>query len=110
MVQRTTIRLTDDLDGSDIPAGKGQTVQFALDGASYEIDLKTKHEATLRRALQPFIAAGRRSAPSRRGPRRSAAEAAETRRIKAWARENGYQVADRGRVSRRVREAYNQAN
>lgn len=109
MVQRTRIELTDDLDGSLIPDGKGQTVHFALDATSYDIDLKTKNAAALRKALAPYIAAGRRVSPSRRRSHRSAADVAEGRRIKAWARENGYEVADRGRVPQRIRAAYTSA-
>jgi hypothetical protein len=36
MVQRTEVHLIDDLDGKEIPAGKGETVLFAIDGTSYE--------------------------------------------------------------------------
>lgn len=46
--QRVEILLTDDLDGSNIPTGKGETVPFALDGKSYEIDLRTRHAAAAR--------------------------------------------------------------
>lgn len=59
MVQRVEILLTDDLDGSKIPTGKGETVHFALDGTSYEIDLRTRHAAVLRAALRPYVDAGR---------------------------------------------------
>ena len=53
MVQRVEILLTDDLDSSAISAGTGETVPFALDGLSYEIDLRTRHAAALRAALGP---------------------------------------------------------
>jgi len=63
MVQNTVIHLTDDIDGSDAE----ETVRFALDGKNYEIDLNKKNAAALRRALKPYIDAGRsarRSGPS----------------------------------------------
>jgi hypothetical protein len=53
------ILLTDDLDGNELPAGKGETVTFALDGSSYEIDLGTKDAAALRRALAVYTKAAR---------------------------------------------------
>jgi hypothetical protein len=59
VVQRVEVLLTDDLDGSDLPAGKGETVTFALDGNSYEIDLRTKNATALRRVLAVYIEAGR---------------------------------------------------
>ena len=48
MAQRTVVRLTDDLSGAEIPAGKGETVTFSLDGQSYEIDLTAKNAGALR--------------------------------------------------------------
>jgi hypothetical protein len=59
MVQRVEIRLTDDLDGTNIPAGKGETIRFSLDGTAYEIDLRSRNAAAFRKALAPYIAAAR---------------------------------------------------
>jgi hypothetical protein len=99
MVERTEIHLIDDLDGKEIPAGKGETVPFALDGASYEIELGARNAAALRKALAVYVAAARPAKPPR-GARRRRATDPDARQIKAWARENGYEVADRGRVPR----------
>ena len=105
MVQRVHTVVIDDLDGAS-PAD--ETVRFAIDGTAYEIDLKSRNAAALRKVLKPYTDAGRRVRPDRRRARnKSALE--ETRRIKAWARENGVAVADRGRVSRQVRAAYTAA-
>ncbi|TCC66540.1 Lsr2 family protein [Kribbella pittospori] len=110
MVQRVEIRLTDDLDGSEIPTGKGETVTFALDGRSYEIDLRTRHAAALRAALGPYVEAGR-PIKSRRGRRLSRTTVdADARTVKEWARANGYEVNDRGRVPAHIREAFDAAN
>ena len=68
MAQRTVVRLTDDLSGVEIPAGKGETVTFSLDGRSYEIDLTAKNANALRKALRPYIEAGRPIKGSRRRP------------------------------------------
>jgi hypothetical protein len=61
MAQRTVVRLTDDLSGAEIAAGKGETVTFSLDGLSYEIDLTAKNASVLRKVLRPCIEAVARS-------------------------------------------------
>ncbi len=67
MARRVVVRLTDDLDGSEIRSSKGGTVQFSLDDKAYEIDLSARNAAALRRTLQPYIAAGRpKKVPRRR--------------------------------------------
>jgi hypothetical protein len=66
MVQRLEVRITDDLSGTVIRAGQGETVAFGLDGKSYEIDLTTKNARLLRKALQPYIDAGRPVTTARR--------------------------------------------
>ena len=110
MVQRVEILLTDDLDGGKIPAGNGETVPFALDGTSYEIDLRTRHATALRAALRPYVDAGRPIKNSRgRRVTRTPIDA-DPRTVKEWARANGYEVNDRGRVPAHIREAFDAAN
>ena len=105
MAQSVKIILEDDLEGG--PAE--ETVQFSLDGRQYEIDLSTANAEKLREALRPYAAAGRRaqSKPARTaGPRASAGGNPETAKIRAWAKENGYEVSDRGRIHQSVKDAY----
>src|SRR6266508_4359186 len=97
MAQRVVVQLSDDLSGADIPVGRGETVTFSLDGRSFEIDLTAKNATALRRILRPYIDAGRPSSGGRRRPIRTRV-AADTRTVKQWARANGYQVRDRGRI------------
>lgn len=113
MAQRVNVVLVDDLDGSEA----AETVNFGLDGASYEIDLSDDNATKLREALAVYVGHARRTGGRRRSgsqggspsPSRSSSgggsgpSAAE---IRAWARENGYDVPERGRVSGEVREAY----
>ncbi|MFI5708998.1 Lsr2 family protein [Kribbella sp. NPDC051620] len=110
MVQRTQILLTDDLDGTDIPAGKGQTVPFALDGQTYEIDLTNKNAGALRKVLAPYVAAGRRVTTARGVKMKRTQVGPDARTVKEWARANGYEVNDRGRVPHEIREAFEAAN
>jgi hypothetical protein len=103
MVQRVQIVLFDDLDGS--PAD--ETVTFGLDGVTYEIDLTTEHAAELRAAIEPWSAKGRRVTNTRKSVRRSQDNA---KAIREWARANGYEVSERGRIAATIREAYEAAN
>lgn len=108
MAQRVNVVLVDDIDGSDAT----ETVSFALDGVDYEIDLSDEHAGDLRNSVSLYIGHARRIGGRRKSGRRSAssgsAEVAGTPAadIRSWARENGWTVPERGRVSGEVREAY----
>lgn len=108
MAQRVNVVLVDDIDGSDA----SETVSFGLDGAQYEIDLSVANADRLREALAPYIGHGRRAggrkkaASAARATAPSTASGPSAADIRAWARENGYDVPERGRVSAEVREAY----
>ncbi|MYW70256.1 Lsr2 family protein [Streptomyces sp. SID8379] len=110
MAQKVQVLLVDDLDGGEAD----ETVTFALDGKSYEIDLTTANADKLRSALESFVKAGRRTggrAASGRGKARAASGGnQDTAQIRAWAKDNGYEVNDRGRVPASIREAYEKAN
>lgn len=106
MAQRVNIILVDDIDGNEAD----ETVSFSLDGKDYEIDLTEKNAKNLRDALAPYVAHARKAAGSRRRGRSggggSSAGGPTPAEIRAWARENGMDVPDRGRVSEEVRAAY----
>ena len=115
MAQQTTVRFIDDLDGSDA-AG---TFDFALDGRQYQIDLSDENAAKLRDALTPYVGAARKAGGRSRGrtPRQTAvadkpvrSDRDQTAAIREWARQNGHQVSDRGRISKSVLDAYQAAN
>jgi hypothetical protein len=106
MAQKIHVELVDDIDGS----AAAETVTFGLDGVHYQIDLSDNNATALREALAPYIGHGRRAGGGRRrsggssgGSAKSGPPAAE---IREWARANGWDVPDRGRVSAEVREAY----
>jgi len=100
MAQKVQVVLIDDIDGG----AASETVSFSLDGVGYEIDLSTSHAAELRAAVEPWISAGRRVSGRRSASRgRGNSDAAK---IRAWAKANGHEVSERGRVSASVREAY----
>ena len=98
MAQKIQTLFVDDLDGSEAEG----TVRFGLDGTEYEIDLNAKHAKELRNALAPYAAAGRRSGASTRRPGRSGRKAQpnalNTTEVREWAKAQGIDVKDRGRV------------
>ncbi len=110
MVQRTQVVLEDDVDGG----AAEETVQFALDGTSYEIDLNSQNAEKLREALAPWVGHARRTAGARKnaGSGRASARGGRVQAndVRVWARDNGYTVSDRGRVPAEVREAYDRAH
>lgn len=102
MAQKVQVILVDDIDGG----AASETVSFAVDGVSYEIDLSDKNAAKLRDALASWVGHGRRvgGRASRRQGRTS--RSGDTAAVREWARKNGHQVSDRGRVPAKVLEAY----
>lgn len=114
MAHRTLIQLIDDLDGTPIAPGEGETISFALDGATYEIDLSQENAAELRRALSDYISASRRLngtvRPDRSAARRVRRDSSFLRGVRTWAAENDYKISDRGRIPQKVLDAYEQAH
>ena len=111
MAQKVQVTLIDDLDGKSEAA---ETVTFALDGKTYEIDLTTKNADKLRGLLERYVKGGRRtggrvSGGSRGKPARQQG-GDDVAAIRAWAKNNGYEVNDRGRVPQSIRDAYTKAN
>jgi hypothetical protein len=115
MARKIVHQLVDDLDGTLLEVGTGETVLFSVDGVAYEIDLKDENVAAFRSALAPYLDAAR--SVSRSGS--SSASASRQRRrtgqrdyteIRAWAKENGHQVSERGRVPAAVLDAFDAAH
>ncbi|MFB7293649.1 histone-like nucleoid-structuring protein Lsr2 [Actinacidiphila glaucinigra] len=104
MAQRVQVLVTDDIDGTE----GAETIGFALDGISYEIDLGEDNATKLREALAPYLGVARRQRGVNGRTRRvgSTEPKEDTAAIRAWAKDNGYEINDRGRVPREVREAY----
>jgi Lsr2 len=108
VAQKVRVSFVDDLDGSEAEGA----VRFALDGTEYEIDLSAAHAAALREALGRYVeharkavntAAGRRPGRAPRRPRQDATA------VREWAKSQGLEVAERGRVSADVLAKYHEA-
>jgi predicted GNAT superfamily acetyltransferase len=98
MAQKVQTFFVDDIDGGEAEG----TVRFGLDGTDYEIDLSAAHTEALREALEEFIRAGRKvSGSARRGRgsgRRAASGGPNSSDVREWAKTQGIEVKDRGRV------------
>jgi hypothetical protein len=125
MAQRQVTVFIDDVTGEELEGG--ETVNFALDGVEYQIDLSDKHADELRKAFAPYVLKGRRTGgryarggrASVRKPRRSPDSASsgtssqsnrDTQTVREWAQANGHKVSDRGRIPASVLEAYEAAH
>jgi hypothetical protein len=109
MAQRVQYMLVDDLDGTEAV----ETVSFSLDGVSYEIDLTASNAKKLRNDLASWVGHARRSGgrkSSRRGAAGGGARRGDLSAVRQWARKNGHQVSDRGRISAGVLAAYDKAH
>ncbi|MEV7090628.1 Lsr2 family protein [Streptomyces sp. NPDC093085] len=111
MAQRVVVTLSDDIDGGEA----AETVAFGLDGKSYEIDLNPANAKKLRKALAPFMAAGRKQTnASKNGKSRSTyrhtALAPDPAAVRAWAQAHKIEVPARGRIPKRVYEAFHEAS
>jgi hypothetical protein len=99
MAQKIQTLFIDDLDGGEADG----TVRFGLDGAEYEIDLSTEHADALRKALQPYLEAARKASGgaqrrTTRSSRRAGTSGVNTTEVREWAKAQGIDVKDRGRV------------
>ena len=98
MAQKIQTLLIDDLDGSEAEG----TIRFGLDGTEYEIDLNAEHAQALREALARYVGSARRAGGGARRParggRRTPAGGVDSTEVREWAKAQGIEVKDRGRV------------
>jgi hypothetical protein len=109
VAQKVITQLVDDVDGTVLADGAGETVRFSLDGTSYEIDLGKKNADKLRGTLQPFIDAGRKMGRRTGSAGKRSQSGPSAKELRDWARSNGFKVPDRGRIPGNVREAFEAA-
>ena len=114
MAQKVLVQLVDDLDGTQ--ADDISTVSFGLDGVDYEIDLTEANAENLRKSLEDYVAHARRTGGRiKRGNSAKPSSASTTanheqaQAIREWARRNGHEVSNRGRISARLIEAFEAA-
>jgi hypothetical protein len=109
VAQKIRFFFVDDLDGSKAEG----TVRFGLDGTEYEIDLNAGHAEQLRTALSRYAGAARKITRAARQPvansRWGAGNWISTSDIRVWAKAQGLEIKDRGRVPTRVIAEYVEA-
>jgi hypothetical protein len=115
MAQKVVVELVDDLDGT--ASDDISTVVFGLDGAQYEIDLNGDNADRLRDVLESYVTAARRTGGRVKRatlpnatPAPTAADREQTKAIRHWARNNGFDLADRGRIPAHVIDAFDTAH
>jgi hypothetical protein len=108
MGKRRIVTITDDIDGRE----GAETVTFAYAGRNYDIDLGAKNKAKLEKALEPFIGAARQAPATRPSARKVGATSSpvDLNAVRAWAVDQGLEVAKRGRLARKVLEAFRQSH
>ncbi|UZN04025.1 histone-like nucleoid-structuring protein Lsr2 [Cellulomonas sp. S1-8] len=115
MAQKVQVLLVDDVDGGTAD----ETVTFGLDGVTYEIDLTSDNAAKLRDAFAQWVGSARKvsgRSSGRSAGRSSSTSSSRTARsneaqeVREWAKTNGYQVSERGRISAEVKKAYDDAH
>jgi hypothetical protein len=98
MAQKVQTLFVDDIDGTEAEG----TVRFGLDGTHYEIDLNADHAGELRSIIAPYAKAGRKVTSAARRSAQSRGKAAangfSTTEVRDWAKANGVEIKDRGRV------------
>lgn len=112
MAQQFQVQYIDDLDGTDL-GSVAHTISFAFDGKEYSIDLSDENAAQFREVMAPYVENGRRVTGTKEKTARkstSKATSGETKAIRDWARDNGYEVSDRGRIPADIMDAYAAAN
>jgi hypothetical protein len=102
VVRRVDVTVLDDIDGSVAH----ETIVFGYDGTWFEIDLSEDNAARVHGLLTEWSGRGRPAAKQSSGRRRTAADRANSAAIRTWARGQGFEVSDRGRLADHVVAAY----
>ncbi|WP_299303354.1 Lsr2 family protein [uncultured Brachybacterium sp.] len=112
MARKIETLLIDDIDGTEAT----ETFVFSYDGKAWEIDLNAENAASIRADLGKWQQHARRATSAPGGTvgfskkRSSGRSPEQLNAIRSWARENGYEVSDRGRLAKNVEDAYNEAH
>lgn len=118
MAKKVTVQLVDDLDGSVIADRSGETIEFAVNGVDYVIDLKPHNALEFHKRIGYYIEHATRTGGRKRKtgsmPASTSAvtrpDAEQTRVIRQWAFDNGYEVRERGRIPASIKEAFEAAH
>jgi hypothetical protein len=104
MSSKVIVLLEDDVDGTKAD----ETIEFGIDGTTYNIDLSDSNAEKLRGALDGYISKARKVSGKRSGGRKVSI-GVDLKAVRAWAKSNGVEISKRGRVSQNVLEQYQAA-
>ncbi|WP_459546131.1 histone-like nucleoid-structuring protein Lsr2 [Nocardia sp. X0981] len=103
MARKIVVTVVDDLDGETVAA---ETLSFGIDGVMYEIDLSEENARELRAGLGKWTPFARRAGRARRTKREAIGQPVAAKVVREWARRNGFEVPERGRIPATVRDSY----
>ena len=115
MARKVVVELVDDIDGTEFGAD-GESIGYTFDGVEYQIDLKDEHAKEFRETLEYYIAhstriGGRKHRSDRAvNPGVAKRQPGEMKKIRAWAIEQGYELASRGRIPGEIVQAFRDAH
>lgn len=122
VAKQVTVQLVDDLDGSVIDDESGEAIEFAVNGVEYSIDLKAKNASEFHKKLGYYIEHATRVGGRKRKPspytaatstvagKQAKRDPEQTRAIRQWAFDQGYEISERGRIPAGIEEAFNAAH
>jgi hypothetical protein len=116
VAERVVRQLIDDIDGSEIADGGGERIEFSVRGVAYQIDLSSANVAKFDKALKPYVDAAMKMGSSRgrrakmNGKTNGKSSPEHLAAIREWARKNGHEVADRGRIKTEIVDAFEAAH
>ena len=111
MARKVVVELVDDIDGTTF-GQDGESIHYAVDGVEYVIDLKDEHAKELRETFEYYIehstrVGGRKHRSDRKAdPTTGKQRRDETKKIRAWAIEQGYELSSRGRIPAEIEQAF----
>ncbi|MFC9359739.1 Lsr2 family protein [Rhodococcus sp. NPDC057014] len=115
MARKVVVELVDDIDGTEF-GEDGESISYALDGVEYQIDLRDEHAKEFRETLEYYIdhstrVGGRKHRSGRSvNPGTAKRRPSEKKKIRAWAIEQGYELASRGRIPAEIEQAFRDAH
>ncbi|MDV8056432.1 MULTISPECIES: histone-like nucleoid-structuring protein Lsr2 [unclassified Rhodococcus (in: high G+C Gram-positive bacteria)] len=119
MVRKVSVELFDDIDGSTIESGAGETIDFSVNGIDYVIDLKTMNANDFHRTLDYFIEHATRvggrprqtsASISSSTPTTTRGGSSQPKIVRQWAADKGYTISYTGRIPTNIQQAYDAAH
>ncbi|WP_299056346.1 Lsr2 family protein [uncultured Nocardioides sp.] len=111
MAQKVSITHVSDLSGDEIKDNDAPSLTFGWDGTEYSIDLTAKEAEKFYKAVEPYLGVATKVGKVKRsGSKKSTSNGPAAAEVRAWAKDNGYDVPDRGRIPSEVREAFDSAS